>query len=48
MIKYVPLGSIPTIGRKEVRFIDLRKDTPYKDAVMEFMSRFESGIVHGV
>jgi phenylacetate-CoA ligase len=45
MIKYVPLGSIPTIGRKEVRFIDLRKDTPYKDAVKEFMKQFESRIV---
>jgi len=45
MIKYVPLGSIPTIGRKEIRFIDLRKDTPYKDAVKEFMKQFESRIV---
>ena len=45
MIKYVPLSSIPTIGRKEVRFVDLRKDTPYKDAVKEFMKRFESRIV---
>jgi len=45
MIRYVPLGSIPTIGRKEVRFIDLRKDTPYKDAVKEFMKQFESRIV---
>ena len=42
MIKYVPLGSIPTIGRKEVRFIDLRKDTPYKDAVKEFTKQFET------
>jgi len=45
MIKYVPLGSIPTIGRKEVRFIDLRKDTSYKDAVKDFMRQFESKIV---
>jgi len=42
MIKYVPLGSIPTIGRKEVRFIDLRKDTPYKDALKELMKQFET------
>jgi len=41
MIKYVRLGLIPTIGRKEVRFIDLRKDTPYKDTVKEFMRQFE-------
>ena len=45
MIKYVPLGSIPTIGRKEVRFIDLRKDTPYKDSVKEFMKQFETRIM---
>jgi phenylacetate-CoA ligase len=45
MIGYVPLGSIPTIGRKEVRFIDLRKDSPYKDAVKDFMKQFESRIV---
>jgi len=44
MIKYVPLGSIPTIGRKEVRFIDLRKDTPYEDAVKDFLRQFENKI----
>jgi phenylacetate-coenzyme A ligase PaaK-like adenylate-forming protein len=37
IIKYVPIGSIPSIGSKEKRFVDLRKDNEYNDEVKEFM-----------
>lgn len=38
-IKYVPMGSIPPIGRKEARFIDLRKETPYRGMIRDFMEK---------
>ncbi|MHC1582870.1 MAG: phenylacetate--CoA ligase family protein [Candidatus Syntropharchaeia archaeon] len=38
-IKYVEKGMRPQIGRKEKRFIDLRKENPYKDIVREFMEK---------
>jgi len=39
-IKYVPMGSIPSIGRKEARFIDLRKETAYRGLVRGFMQKY--------
>ncbi|MDY6965373.1 MAG: AMP-binding protein [Halobacteriota archaeon] len=41
IIKYVPLGSIPIIGRKEKRFVDLRKENPDNEIVKEFMSEMK-------
>ncbi len=38
IIKYVPIGSIPIIGRKEKRFVDLRSENPDNEIVREFMS----------
>ena len=38
MIKYVPVGSIPIIGRKEKRFVDLRKDAPENEIVKKFIA----------
>jgi len=40
---YVPKGSIPQLGRKEKRFIDLRKKNQYEMEVREFMKRMDSG-----
>jgi phenylacetate-CoA ligase len=40
LIRYVPTGSIPSIGRKERRFVDLRKDNPYNEEVKRFMEKF--------
>ncbi len=37
VVKYVPIGSIPIIGRKEKRFVDLRKDSPENEVVTAFM-----------
>jgi len=39
-IKYVPMGSIPSIGRKEARFIDLRKETAYRGLVRGFIQKY--------
>jgi phenylacetate-CoA ligase len=41
IIKYVPIGSIPSIGSKEKRFVDLRKDNEYNDEVKDFMKVVE-------
>ncbi|MHA1593664.1 MAG: phenylacetate--CoA ligase family protein [Candidatus Baldrarchaeia archaeon] len=40
-IKFVPIGSIPEIGRKGKRVIDLRVENPYEDIVREFMKKFD-------
>lgn len=40
-IKFVPIGSIPEIGRKGKRVIDLRVKNPYADVVREFMKKFD-------
>jgi len=39
-IRYVPMGSIPPIGRKEARFVDLRKETAYRGMVRDFMQKY--------